>query len=188
MVNGNAAANGAAAGAGPMLNGNRPEVDLTVEGVETVDENGAALLTVKDSDAIVALVLDLVPDLCPDHLNKLITTRVFSAKTRKISGSDACAEIVHILFENPAESYPKAEKNGKGKGKRRADEDAGPSNGSKKMKYRMELDEEEEDVVEGGKINFKSEKAGIVQRRGTEYKKRTTRDLENLFTFMTQKQ
>ena len=83
-----------------------------------------------DSDpvsACVARVLEIVPDVEPDHLTKLVTS---AASTH--GRSEVLQHVLHILFEDP--KYPKSDPEGKGKGKRKRadDEDIDKQSGGSK--------------------------------------------------------
>ena len=81
-----------------------------------------------DSDpvsACVARVLEIVPDVEPDHLTKLVTS---TASTH--GRSEVLQHVLHILFEDP--KYPKSDPKGKGKRKRADDEDIDKQSGGSK--------------------------------------------------------
>lgn len=57
----------------------------------------------------VASVLEIVPDVEPDHLTSLVTGTISTY------GAGVLEHVVHVLLEDP--KYPKIDKNGKGKRK-----------------------------------------------------------------------
>lgn len=79
-------------------------------------------------DHYVAQVLEIVPDVDPDHLTTLLAQHMESYKEKVVE------PVLHILFENP--NYPKVVK-GKGKGKRKRDDsdNEGPSKARVKIDY-----------------------------------------------------
>lgn len=78
-------------------------------------------------DQYVAQVVEIVPDVDPEHVVELLRRHIDDYKDKAVE------PVLHILFENP--DYPKVEK-GKGKGKRkREDDDAGPSKAKVKVDY-----------------------------------------------------
>jgi E3 ubiquitin-protein ligase RNF216 len=67
---------------------------------------------VLDSDPVsdyMARVLDIVPDVEPDHLTALVVNAI------TVHGSGALERVLHVLFEDP--KYPRAERKGKEKRK-----------------------------------------------------------------------
>lgn len=83
-----------------------------------------------DSDpvsACVARVLEIVPDVEPDHLTQLVTRAVST------HGSGVLEHVLHVLFEDS--KYPKIDAKGKGKRKHADDEDKdAQAGGSKRPK------------------------------------------------------
>jgi len=81
-----------------------------------------------DSDpvsACVARVLEIIPNVEPDHLTKLVTSA-----TSTHGRSEVLQHVLHILFEDP--KYPKSDPKGKGKRKRADDEDIDKQSGGSK--------------------------------------------------------
>ncbi|KAH9922385.1 uncharacterized protein B0H18DRAFT_1018159 [Fomitopsis serialis] len=74
-------------------------------------------------DGYVAQVLEIVPDVLPEHVRTLLQLHEPAFKDRAVE------QILHTLFENP--NYPKAESKGKGKRKR---EDADDEREAKSVK------------------------------------------------------
>jgi len=83
-----------------------------------------------DSDPVSASVthiLEIIPDVEPDHLTRLVTNAVST------HGSGVLEHVLHILFEDS--KYPKMDAKGKGKRKREDDEDKdAQAGGSKRPK------------------------------------------------------
>lgn len=77
-------------------------------------------------DFYLAHVLEVVPDVQPDHAMGLVRKYITDY------GSEVANNVVHMLFEDP--SYPKVERN-KGKRKRDADDDGPPPKVAKTVDY-----------------------------------------------------
>ena len=75
--------------------------------------------------ACMARILEIIPDIEPDHLTKLVTS---AASTHE--RSEVLQHVLHILFEDP--KYPKSDPKGKGKRKRADDEVIDKQSGSSK--------------------------------------------------------
>jgi TRIAD3 protein (E3 ubiquitin-protein ligase RNF216) len=72
----------------------------------------------------VARVLEIVPDVKPDHLTQLVTRAVSTHRTGVLE------HVLDVLFEDS--NYPKIDANGKGKRKRADDEDKDTQAGGSK--------------------------------------------------------
>lgn len=145
----------------------------------------ARLFTVADIPDIIPLVISLIPDVCPDHLQGVIEGQIFQDPLRQISAEDACQEIVAHLFDTDLARYPKAKNN-----KRKAEDEAGPSVSKKTKLGENDEDAEadESEYLDCGNVNYKSEKVRFDERKGWAYNKGATMDLLDLFPLMTQKQ
>jgi len=80
-----------------------------------------------DSDpvsACVARVLEIIPDVEPDHLTQLVIRAVST------HGAGVLEHVLHVLFEDS--KYPKIDAKGKGKRKRADDEDKDTQAGGSK--------------------------------------------------------
>lgn len=76
----------------------------------------------------VAQVLDIVPDVCPVHLAKLIQGQIHQPNALEL--------VLHVLFEDTG--YPRAQDKGKGKRKRDEDDEeaeAGPARAKVKIDF-----------------------------------------------------
>ena len=72
----------------------------------------------------MARVLEIVPDVKPDHLTQLVTRAVSTHRTGVLE------HVLDVLFEDS--NYPKIDANGKGKRKRADDEDKDTQAGGSK--------------------------------------------------------
>lgn len=81
----------------------------------------------------VAQVLEIVPDVDPEHCAALVADHFQAAKDTTVE------RVLHVLFEDP--SYPRVQSvRGKDKGKKRAtDSDEGETNGNGKSRKRVKL-------------------------------------------------
>ena len=144
------------------------------------------LLTMADIPDIIPLVTSLIPDVCPDHLRGVIEGQIFQDPARQISAEDACGEVVAHLFDTNLARYPKLNK----EKKRKAEDEAGPSVSKHTKRVRTDDDTEdnETEYLASGRVNYRSEKIRLDERKGWAYNKGATKDLLNLFPLMTQKQ
>lgn len=145
----------------------------------------ARLLSMVDIPEIIPLVISLIPDVCPDHLRGVIEGQIFRDPARQITAEDACGEILAHLFDTDLARYPKVKDK-----KRKAEDEAGPSAPKKRKPDEDDgvLDVDEIEYLVDGRVNYKSEKVKLDDRKGWAYRKSATKDLLNLFPLMTQKQ
>lgn len=78
-------------------------------------------------DVYTDQVLEIVPDVLPEHVHMLVTRYV------QISKDNALEQVLHILLEDP--TYPKVDKKGKGKRKREADDEDAKKSGKVNVDY-----------------------------------------------------
>ena len=149
-----------------------------------------AILGIDDIAYLVPLIISLIPDVCPDHLDEVIRGQVFADPERRVSTEDACTEVITRLFDTDLATYPKAKDR-----KRKADAEAGPSDQKKRkmgdvvrVGVQVRPDDGEAEYLANGKYNYRSEKARTAERRGWGYRKCVAKDLQNLFPEMTTKQ
>jgi len=148
------------------------------------------ILGIDDIGHLVQLIISLIPDVCPDHLDEVIRGQIFADPGRRVSAEDACTEVITQLFDTDLAAYPKAKDK-----KRKVEAEAGPSD-PKKRKMGDESgvgvqgrpDDGEAEFLTNGRFNYKSEKARTAERQGWGYRKCTAKDLQNLFPEMTTKQ
>jgi hypothetical protein len=145
----------------------------------------ARLLSMVDIPEIIPLVVSLIPDVCPDHLRGVIEGQIFRDPARQITAEDACGEILAHLFDTDLARYPKVKDK-----KRKAEDEAGPSAPKKRKPDEDDgvLDVDEIEYLVDGRVNYKSEKVKLDDRKGWAYRKSATKDLLNLFPLMTLKQ
>jgi len=90
---------------------------------------GEDAMDINPIDNIVSRILDIVPDIDPEHAYYLVTSNYDT------HGAETAALLLHQLFENP--NYPKVDRKGKGK-KREADDDIERGNKRVKLDYLSE--------------------------------------------------
>lgn len=96
--------------------------DLSVLILDPPEENFAPRM-----DSYVAQVLEIVPDVLPEHVSALVE------RLEPSYNAQVVAHIIHLLFEDP--TYPKTDPKGKGKRKREEGEGDGRSAKSAKVEY-----------------------------------------------------
>jgi hypothetical protein len=152
------------------------------------------LVGIDDIAKIISLITALVPDVCPDHLDHVIRTQIFSNPTQTFASEDACAQVLAHLFDTDDAKYPKVQKCNL---KRKAEEpEAGPSSRSKRRKYgpvsgegnATGEDDRDDEYESDGMVGFMSEKARLGERKGWGYRKGVVKDLANLFPAMSMAQ
>jgi hypothetical protein len=176
----------------PVVADPEPEEQVALPAIEEPLEEPLppAILGIDDIGHLVPLIISLIPDVCPDHLDEVIRGQVFVDPGRRVSREDACTEVIARLFDTDLATYPKAKDK-----KRKADAEAGPSD-QKKRKMGDDMgagvqgrpDDGEAEYLANGKFNYRSEKARTAERRGWGYRKCIAKDLQNLFPEMTTKQ
>ena len=90
------------------------QLDVEQQALESIASDSTG--KVDPIDGFLAQILEIVPDVEPDHARALLT-REFD-----MHGYGALEFTLHALFETP---YPKLDRKGKGKRKREAEDDTG---------------------------------------------------------------
>lgn len=94
------------------------QAEASVIIVEPPEESFASRM-----DSYVAQVLEIVPDVLPEHVRTLVE------RLEPTYNAEVVARIIHLIFEDP--TYPKVDPKGKGKRKR---EDEDDERGAKSVK------------------------------------------------------
>lgn len=169
-----------------VLFGNGNEAGVVVEAAEgAVLVTNATIINAEQADQALPLLLNILPDLDPDHGLLLLRERILN--NGQSFSIEHCLQtaLEHLLAED---GYPKVQKTLKRKRVVDSDDDedaddAGPSNGNASPNNDL-LEDPTCRVFQPGKTAYKSKTFLADERKGTAYNAKALVDLENLFPTM----
>jgi hypothetical protein len=170
-----------------VLFGNGSEAGVVVEAAEgAVLVTNTTIITADQADQALPLLLNILPDLDPEHGLLLLRERILN--NGQSFSIEHCLQtaLEHLLAED---GYPKVQKTLKRKRVVDSDDDedaddAGPSNGGNASINDDLLDDPTRRVFQPGKTAYKSKTFLAEERKGAAYNAKALVDLENLFPTM----